>query len=153
MYYLDTSAIAKYYINERGSEWVRDLIDAQPQPIFLCSALVIAEMTSVLSRRHREGTLDREGLRQLQLAFQSDCSLKFQLQPVSLAVLDTAALLLQQHPLRTLDAIHLATALMTHSLLVASGEPILTFVCADERLNTIAKLEGIVVDNPTYHDS
>ncbi len=34
-YYLDTSALVKYYVSETGSGWVRALIRATPQPLLV----------------------------------------------------------------------------------------------------------------------
>jgi hypothetical protein len=62
-----------------------------------------------------------------------------------------ARLLLEHHPLRTYDALHLASALLVNDQLVAVGLPPLTFLAADNRLLTAATLEGLTVDNPNNY--
>jgi predicted nucleic acid-binding protein len=59
--------------------------------------------------------------------------------------------LLERHPLRAYDAVHLATALGAQEFLDAQGYPPLTFLSADERLNRAAGDEGLAVDNPNHH--
>jgi len=59
--------------------------------------------------------------------------------------------LLERHPLRAYDAVHLATALRIHRWLVAAGQVGLAFLSADDRLNTAAAAEGLAVDNPNQH--
>ncbi|MBU0702365.1 MAG: hypothetical protein KKC18_00665 [Chloroflexi bacterium] len=49
------------------------------------------------------------------------------------------------------DAVHLATALSINQRLVEAGEPALTFLSADVRLNDAATAEGLAVDNPNEH--
>jgi uncharacterized protein len=58
---------------------------------------------------------------------------------VDTEVMDAALRLLTAHGIKTLDAIHLASALM-----VAGGEP-LALVSFDRRLRTAAHAEGLVV--------
>jgi len=53
--------------------------------------------------------------------------------------------------LRAYDAVHLATALNIDRRLARAGEPALTFLSADNRLNDAAAAEGSMVDNPNDH--
>jgi len=62
-------------------------------------------------------------------------------------VLAMARRLLIRHPLRTLNAIHLAGALEAKRLL--SIQP--TFISADTRLLTAAAAEGLPTDDPNAH--
>ena len=59
--------------------------------------------------------------------------------------------MLERHPLRAYDAIHLATALMVNRRLLAAGVLGLVFLCADDRLLQAAVAEGLAVDNPNEH--
>lgn len=49
-FYVDTSALVKYYIDEIGSDWLRNLFNSTPEPALLCSQLLVAEVTSAFSR-------------------------------------------------------------------------------------------------------
>ena len=71
--------------------------------------------------------------------------------PPTLVVIDLACTLLERHPLRAYDAIHLATALSAQRFLDAQGYSPLTFVSADDRLNRAAAAEGLPIDDPNQH--
>jgi predicted nucleic acid-binding protein len=66
-------------------------------------------------------------------------------QPVSLAILDTAKMLVDRHYLRALDAIQLATAIAARGLLPA---PDLRFIASDKALKEAALAEGFEVWDP-----
>jgi len=57
-FYLDTSALAKYYIPETGSAWVGELIDAQVyegkwEHEISISQLTVVEMAAAVEKRRR----------------------------------------------------------------------------------------------------
>ncbi len=83
--------------------------------------------------------------------FRDDCRVKYQLIAVNNAILHCAGDMLERHPLRAYDAIHLATALTANRKLLASGATDLVFLCADDRLLQAAVAEGLAVDNPNDH--
>ena len=62
-------------------------------------------------------------------------------------MLTQARNLVTQYPLRTLDAIQLASAKQTLTML---NEQI-TFVSADSNLLVVAAAEGFKIDNPNLH--
>ena len=108
-------------------------------------------MTSAFSRRAREGQLSPEEYARLQAAFRGDCSAEYRLVPLNVSVINMAAGLLERHPLRTLDALHLATGLLANQFLVGQGVAGLTFVSADDRLLAVAGSEGLAVNNPNHY--
>jgi len=59
--------------------------------------------------------------------------------------------LLERHPLRAYDAMHLASALLTQTELEANRLPPLIFLTADDRLLDVAQAEGMKTDNPNRH--
>lgn len=59
--------------------------------------------------------------------------------------------LLEQHPLRANDAVHLASAIIANRSLVDAGLPPLLFLCADNRLMDIAISEALTGTNPNDH--
>ena len=150
-YYVDTSALVKRYVDEVGSVWLRALLDPAVQPVIVVSQLLIAEMTSAFTRRVREGTLSREDYARLQDVFRNDCLTEYQAFPVSQAVIDLAGNLMERHPLRTLDALHLATGLLVRNFLSQQGMEDVVLISADERLLVVAAAEGMTVDNPVRH--
>jgi hypothetical protein len=62
-----------------------------------------------------------------------------------------ACALVQVHPLRAYDAIHLAGALAIQRILQQQELPAALFVAADDVLLAAATAEGFVVDNPLLH--
>lgn len=150
-YYVDTSALVKRYVDEVGSVWLRASLDPTLQPLIVISHLLIAEMTSAFTRRMREGALSRDDYARLRDAFRSDCLSEYQVFLVNQAVIDRACDLMERHPLRTLDATHLATGLLVETLFNQQGLGEIVFVSADEHLLTVAASEGMSVDNPVRH--
>jgi predicted nucleic acid-binding protein len=150
-YYLDTSALVKRYIDEIGSAWLRALVDPALSPVLVVSQLLIVEMTSAFNRRLREGTVNRDDYTRMIDAFRDDCLVEYKIMPLDEFIIDLACELLERHPLRAYDAIHLGTTLVINRLLMAHQMPALTFLCADERLLNAATAEGLAVDNPNNH--
>jgi predicted nucleic acid-binding protein len=150
-YYLDTSALVKRYVNETGSPWLCALLDTSPRPSVVLAHLVIVEMTSALMRRVREGVVSEPEYVQAQNAFHADCLSQYELVTAVDDVIDQANRLLEKHPLRAYDAIHLAAAMVSNHALLADGLDSLIFVSADDRLNRAASAEGLAVDNPNVH--
>ena len=107
--YLDTSALAKWYLNEVGSESFVDFLQRLGSAVI--SSLTVTEMRSLLSRRRRMGDLSVELESLLFAALLSDIDRGWLLQvPVGDARFAEATNLIARypdHPLRTLDALHL----------------------------------------------
>lgn len=147
-YYVDTSALIKRYVDEVGSGWLRATLNVQPPPSIIVVHLIIVEVTSALTRRVREGTLALTDYAQVQNAFRADCLNDYELVTAIGDIIDQANHLLEQHPLRAYDAVHLATAVIANQQLLANDLAPLTFLSADDRLNRAATAEGLAVDNP-----
>lgn len=150
-YYLDASALVKRYINEAGSDWIRTLLTSS-ESSFFAAHIVIVEVISAFTRRAREGILTPSEYQELREVFQVDCNQDCDIIIAAGDIIEVANRLLEQHPLRALDALHLATALVVNQWLIANHLPILTFLCADERLLAAATAEGLAVDNPNSHN-
>ena len=104
-------------------------------------------MASLLARRIREGALSRPGAATLEDAFRLHASEEYLIAPLDGRVLDAARALVARHPLRTLDAIQLASAQATGTIL---GETI-TLISGDRVLLTAAIAEGLHADDPAGH--
>ncbi|HEX4134356.1 MAG TPA: type II toxin-antitoxin system VapC family toxin [Bryobacteraceae bacterium] len=111
--YLDTSYIAKFYIDEPESAGVRELF--RKADFMQSSVLAFAEFHAVLHRGIREGALSADNARRLSERFSGHVADgTWKLATVSESLLRrTSALLLSAPPdlfIRTSDAIHLTTA-------------------------------------------
>jgi predicted nucleic acid-binding protein len=111
--YIDTSALAKWYLPEAGSEEFERFVRALPDPV--SGRLVTVELRCLLARRRREGTLDREREEAAYALFLRDVADgHIRVEPMPDHHYAEAVDLLQRLPavaLRTLDALHLAAAL------------------------------------------
>jgi len=114
-YFLDTSALAKLYHREVGSEYVERLLSASEQNIVL-SRLSLVEMESVLAIKVRTGELDIEGRELARRRLRADLARgRLRLGPpiVERHYQNARGLLARygvDRGLRTLDALHLAAA-------------------------------------------
>lgn len=136
MRYYDTSALVKQYLQETGSKLVLELLKSG-EKVYTAS-LTYAESHAAFSRRTREGRLTRQTARRLAIRFDMDWE-SYDVVILGEDVLRLARQMLYRHPLRSADAIHLASA-----VLLARTSPTArwSFVCADGRLCDAAKAEG-----------
>ena len=149
--YVDTSALVKRYVAEVGSAWVRRLLAHPAQYVIYTAALAQAEVISALQRRVREGRLGRALAQRLAQRVTGHCAQRYQVLTITQAIVDHACGVLQVHPLRAADAIHLACALTIRRIAQEQGLPPPSFVVADTALRAAATAEGFVVENPLQH--
>jgi predicted nucleic acid-binding protein len=135
--YFDTSSLLKFIIREIGSEETRNIWKLSNEKV--CSHLTRTEMHSSLMRKVREGSvlvsavpahlgaLDRLFADVILIDITSD-------------VIDSSCELVKEFPLKSADAIHLATALMVRADLFSSS---------DKKLCAAASESGIAVTDPT----
>src|SRR3954454_11133965 len=124
--YFDTSALIKRYVNGPGRREVQHLLRKNK---CVMSAVLPVEINSALRRRFTEGTLDEAQIVAILKRFTADRAF-WTVIDVSRDVLATAESLCAAHPLRTLDAIHVASAQLFGGRIGVSG---FTFVSADVR--------------------
>ena len=106
--FLDTSAFAKRYVAEPGSDKVFAI--CQKADSLVVSVICLPELISTLSRLVREKKLTRSDYRKLKGDASADLADADICQITSEVLVSTIALL-ESHPLRAMDAIHLACAL------------------------------------------
>ena len=148
VYYLDTSAIAKRYVFESGSQWIIQLFDAVPRHLLYTSRVTHVEVVSAISRRRRARTIPPGVFEGGIARFQDDLHNRFSVISVEEAIIESAALLAKSHALRAYDAVQLASALSVQRERRKYHLPPITFVSADGDLNKVAILQGLTVENP-----
>ncbi len=146
-FFVDTSAAAKRYLAETGSQWVLTWIGSGAGNVIIISDLTIAEMPSLFARRRREGTLSTTNVQILKANFLFHVEMEYLNVPLDYLLLTLAGDLVDKYPLRALDAIQLASAIRATRML---GEA-MTFVSADHNLLTAAAAEGFAIDDPNAH--
>ena len=111
----------------------------------------MAEVYSALNRRRREGTLPAADYARIVTDFAALCMMQYTLVELTAPIVERARRLVEQHPLRAYDAVHLASALAVNESLLTAGLLAITFVSADQRLLQAAQMEGLATDNPNAH--
>ncbi len=150
-YYLDTSALTKRYVQETGSEWIEKVATAPAGNTLVLARTSMVELHSALARRKREGTVS-SGAHEIALrAFTLHCATDYDFVDLDLKVVALARDLLDRNALRAYDAIQLASAILSNQALLAAQLPPLIFVSADDRLNGVAAVEGLAVENPNRY--
>ena len=150
-YYADSSALVKRHIPEIGSTWFQALTDQVAGNAIITARVSMVEVYSALNRRIREATLDTVDYARLVTDFNALCVTQYTLAELTAPIVERARLLLEHHPLRAYDAVHLAAALIANDALITAGLPALTLLSADNRLLSAAQIEGLATDNPNIH--
>lgn len=133
--YLDTSALLPFYRQERRSGAIEDLLRSQREPVVLCQ-LVRLEFASALARWVRTAELREPQAAKIERAFDEDLAAgRYAVHPLRNDHLALARrwLLARTTALRTLDALHLASA-------ATEGATIVTF---DAALTDAAQVLGV----------
>src|SRR5215813_11140453 len=133
-YYFDTSALAKRYVEEVGSAWVQALVAQQSGQTIYTSVLTQPELVSALRRRVREGLLEAPEAEQLAQQVLEHMTQSYALAAITPSVITQACALLQRHPLRAYDALHLACALAIREAITRQQLSVPAFVAADDAL-------------------
>jgi predicted nucleic acid-binding protein len=146
-YFLDTSAMAKLYRKEIGSDLV-DRVVAEPDSRRFVSRFTILEMESVLALKFRTGEIDARSMLIARRRLEADLgSRRLLVATVSDDHLRGARQLLIDHgrteALRGPDALQLSVALGLKRAGLVS-----VFVAADQKLCRVAIIEGFTTLNP-----
>ena len=134
MTYLDTSALVKRFIAEKGSPSVRTLMQ---KDLVATAKIAYAEIYAAFARKNREGFLSNRQLGRLSNQFESDWSSYIRLDLTD-EILHLARDLTGRYPLRAFDAIHLASAVTLRDAL----DELIPFAAADQRLIQAAQAEN-----------
>jgi predicted nucleic acid-binding protein len=135
--YFDTSSLLKFIIKEIGSEENLNIWNFSDEKV--CSQLTRTEMHSALMRKVREGSISASAMR-ARLNAMDKIFADVVLVDITSEVIDASCELVKELPLKSADAIHLATALMVRADLFSSS---------DKRLCAAASESGIAVTDPT----
>jgi predicted nucleic acid-binding protein len=131
--FLDTSAFAKRYVVEQGSNKVMEL--CQQADTLMVSVICIPELISTMSRLLREKKIIRSEYLKLKNYSMEDL-VDIDICQITPSVLTAAISLLETNQLRAIDALHVACALAV--------EPNV-FVSADHRQLAAARKVGLKI--------
>ena len=131
--YIDTSALAKWYLPESGSDNFAEWIQHQENTCI--SSLTIAEFRCLLARRQRMELLNALQVQQIYAKFKQDIEdILLVHYPVDNRHIINASLMIESLPsvpLRTLDALHLT---------IARDIPVEIIATADNVMSQAARL-------------
>jgi len=143
LYFLDTSALAKLYVREEGTDSILALTKAEHGNEFALLSIATLEFRSAVRRRQRAGDIDEPTASEILTLFGSHREERFIVQPLTEAVIDGAARLIDRHFLRAYDAVQLSGCLT-----FASNRSACIFTCSDEVLLQAARSEGLLTFDP-----
>jgi hypothetical protein len=125
--FFDSSAFAKRYIEETGSDLVEQLCGKATE--LALSVICVPEIISALNRHLREGALSRNQYQEAKIRLSAEVA---DVTIVNLvpAVIGDATRILETNPVRAMDALHIACALQWRAVL---------FVSSDDRQLSAAK--------------
>lgn len=151
VHYFDSSALAKRYIAETDTAWVKSLFASPLDNEAYIVGVTRVEIIAAITRRERGGTLAAEDAAHARDLFRTHVNNVYGIVEVTEGLLIKAMELAETYGLRGYDAIQLAAGCTINAFYVDIGLPPVTFVSADAELNVAAVTEGLRVDNPNLH--
>lgn len=149
VYYLDTSALVKLYVQELGTDVVLSLANDLADDQLAILDLARVEFRSAVRRRERAGDIESAQAFQILAQFDEHVSELYVTQPCNSSVVEEATRLLDHHAVRAYDAVQLAGAITLQSGSLSE----MTFVCADKELVKAARIEGLTVMDPEAREA
>ncbi len=131
--FFDSSALAKRYVLESGSQHVDEIL--QQTASLGVSVIIVPEVFSALNRRRREGLLTASDYAIIKHQLAGDLEDADTIE-LSAKVLARSVRLLENHPLRGMDSLHVACALEWRADI---------FVSSDQRQLAAANEEGLEI--------
>ena len=134
--YLDTSSLVKLYVEEKNSRTVSTLVTSSRATA--TSLIAYTEARAAFARRFREKAFTARAYKGIISSFNKDWDNYLMVQVTRKVVL-LAGDLAEKHRLKSLDAIHLSSALTLSSEL---SSPII-FSCSDNKLQKASEVETL----------
>ncbi len=143
LYYLDTSAFVKLYVQEPGTARLLEIANKFENRITLLGMTPV-EARSAVRRRQRAGDINPINARHILDRIQRHLETRFVRHALDEMVLDGALEMVDRYALRAYDAVQLSGCLR----LKAVGADPPTFVCSDQQLLDAARSELLAVFDP-----
>jgi predicted nucleic acid-binding protein len=148
-YFFDSSALAKVFLAETGTEWMREVISTTENRFI--ASITGVEVVSAIARRQRTGGLSDNAAAMAISTFRQDYSQGYLQVEVSDSIVIAAMDLAETYGLRGYDAVQLAAAIEVNVRAATIGLTAVTLVSADSKLNGAAVAEGLQVEDPNAH--
>ena len=151
VYFCDSSALVKCYVQEHGSAWMRTLLEPTAGHHLYLVSITSVEVIAAVTRRRRLGDITATDGAAAVAQFRQDVAQRYRLIDLTPPLIARAMTFAETHGLRGYDAVQLATAVEVHVRGLPLGLPALTLVSADGELNIAARAEGLMVEDPNTH--
>ena len=136
--YIDTSDLVKLYVNEIGSDAIKEIV--RNATVISTSKVAYAEARSAFARKQRDGGFSAKVLRKIVEDFNREWESYFLIE-VTDGLIRSAGDIAEKHLLRGFDSIHLASAINLKNKIGSE----VYFSSNDVKLNQSAEKEGIIV--------
>lgn len=150
IYFIDSSALVKRYINELGSDYVLEIFNPSLNHEVFIAAITGVEIIAAIVRRSRGGSINSVDATVLSNQFRNDYQTEYQIIEITENIITQGMQFAETYALRGYDAVQLAAGYAVNQLCLANDLS-LTFVCADNQLNLAASTEGLIVENPNSY--
>lgn len=134
-FFLDTSALAKRYLNETAHQWMKNITASSSENLLVISDVTSVEMFSVVVRYTQKRAITPATAARLRRVFLFHLQNQF------------AVIKIDDSVLRALDSLQLACAVRAKNDLRAP----LTFASSDLNLLAAASHQGFATDDPNQH--
>lgn len=136
--FLETSALAKRYVQELGSEELEDLFFSKLEEVHV-SVLALPEFAAAVGRKVRNREIPHDSAAKIMEELEEDWQGAFIKIPLTDELANEAASLSLQYPLKGADAVHLISA---------AAAAVDLFVTSDDALLKVAEKIGLRSYNP-----
>ena len=143
-YFLESTAFAKLFVQEQGTEALISLMEAVEDNRKLISASTPLEVYGAIRRRERSGAITPEDATAALDSLRMEAARMVQ-EPLNPAVLEAARQLLDRTTLRWPDTLQLGAAIVARDMFQATE---IIFVSASPQLLEAAKSEGFHTIDP-----
>jgi uncharacterized protein len=151
IYFLDSSALVKLYVNEVGSKWICSLFQPNLNNQFFVTAVTGVEIISAITRRAKGGSISITDAKNVGSQFKKDFQTEYKVIQISESIINSAIRVTELYALRGYDAVQLASGYELNILCITNGLPVPIFVSADNELNKAALGEGLIIENPNNY--
>jgi len=149
--FLDTSALVKAYLDEPGSEVVREIIKHRRQSVYVSDHVALETLAAFASNLRRLHIVPKRYLH-ARSEFLRDFPGGFNVVEVEAEMVQDAMQLADVYhrlDVGAMDLLHVATAMQVRAA-VSARSP--TIVCADRAMRNLATAAGLGVFNPETDD-
>ena len=148
-YFLESTAFAKLFVQEPGTDALIRLMEAVEDNRKLIAACAPLEVYAAIRKRERAGDISREDAAAALEILRLEAARMVQ-EPLNPAVLEAARQLLDRSTLRWPDALQLGAALVARDMFQGTE---IVFVSASPQLLEVAKAEGFHALDPAKDSS